>query len=241
MIIELLSDDKRCIAAKRALALKPLPYEKLFILPIPSFKGGKLFGTDFGERELLSLVSGADALLGYGIPESVKVELSKKGARVFDAAECEKFLLKNAYLTAVGSIGEIITARQHSPEKTEFLIVGYGRIGKELTRLLVALGAVPTVMSGREGVRKELMQNGIKAIACAEALPASLDVIINTAPTPFTDRAGVELLHARGVSIFDLASGENFGGSPFVERLSGIPGKFYPECAGEAYAEVVGI
>ena len=62
---------------------------------------------------------------------------------------------------------------------------------------------------------------------------------INTSPTPFADRGEAERLHARGISIFDLASGENFGGSPFVKRLPGIPGKVYPESAGLAYAEAL--
>ena len=66
-----------------------------------------------------------------------------------------------------------------------------------------------------------------------------LDVLINTAPRCITDIAGVELLYASGVSVFDLASGENFGGSERVVRLPAIPDRVFPKSAGYAYADAI--
>ena len=65
-----------------------------------------------------------------------------------------------------------------------------------------------------------------------------LDILVNTAPARLLKEAEIRGLLSRG-RILDLASGNVFGESLEIVKLSSVPEKFYPISAGKIYAEQI--
>jgi hypothetical protein len=241
MTVEIIKGSKRISRAAKRLAVADLPYKSVTLLPIPTSRDGvTVCGTDIGLEELFSHLDSSCAVCGWGLPEWFAQRLKKKGVTAYDALYDEDFQKKNAELTALGVLGDLIGERGVAPSEVRFGIIGYGRIGSALVKYLAFVGASPIVFSGRESVRAALGEWGIECLedTTPEAL-SSVDVLINTAPRSITDQSGAQLLKRAGVSVFDLASGENFGGAEEVVRLRGVPERVFPDSAGDAYAEAI--
>ena len=241
MTVEIVKGTKRISAAQKIIRQRGLPYKKLLLLPIPTSKDGvHVNGTDITLDSLIVGVGEECAVCGYGLPAWFADKLAALGARVYDAMFDEFFQEENAELTALGALGEIITAKPEAPCEVSFGVIGYGRIGSALVKYLCRLGANPTVFTRRESVCRSLGELGIQGL-CSWRIEdyMSVDVLINTAPTIITDSGGAAALHNAGVTVFELASGENFGHSEYVARLGGVPDKVFPESAGRAYAESI--
>ena len=137
-------EDSRRTAVMRELLEEGLPpeYECVRLFPIPTTKDGvTVNGSRLQIREGLKELSDGELVVGYGIPTGLKRDLERAGITVADAAEDEEFLLANAYLTALGTLGYILTGSPCVPADMHIGIIGYGRIGSALTRLLLPLGA----------------------------------------------------------------------------------------------------
>lgn len=241
MTVEIVKGTKRLSFAKKIICQRALPYKTLLLLPIPTTKDGvHVNGTDITLESLTVGLSSECAVAGYGFPTWFSERLASLGARVYDAMYDESFQVKNAELTALGVLGNVLSAKERAPSEVCFGIIGYGRIGSALTKYLRQLGANPIVFTSRESVRAFLGKAGIRAL-CSDSIEdyASVDVLINTAPKRILDSGGVAELSDAGVALFDLASGENFDGSPLVARLGGVPDKVFPESAGRAYADAL--
>ena len=90
---------------------------RIVILPIPTSRDGvHISGTDRLVSEVSGAVTPKDAVCGYAIPKKDKEMMLCRGARVYDAALDEDFLLKNARLTAEGTLGHILTSSKKSPK-----------------------------------------------------------------------------------------------------------------------------
>ena len=204
-------------------------YSEVFILPIPTTRDGVLLkDTDITLSETAGRVKKGDLVICYGLADRFKDEMRGRGAEVYDAGCDEGFLEANARLTAICTLGVLLTTENRAPEDLTFGIVGYGRIGKSLVRLLLFLGADVAVYTTREKTRLELSECGIKAYASG-TLVGGTDILINTAPAVIfnTESEGIA-----GVRIIDLASGNNFPGVSGVEAYPSIPAKMFPRTAG---------
>ena len=245
MKIENYGVGERCAEVMRRLLVSEARGEisksisRIILLPIPTSRDKvHITGTDKLLSEAVSGACQSDAVFGYGIPKSVRAEMERAGALVFDVLECEDFQRENAYITALGTIGYILTEIKEIPSSLSFGIVGYGRIGKELIRLLLFLGARVRVYTSKELTRIELGECGVETSLTDYRSKIDLDgidVLINTAPT---DLSSSFPLGACGVRIIELASGNNFGDTE-VTRLMSIPDKMYPKSAGAAYFRAI--
>ena len=241
MTVEIIKGTKRTASAQKVICRGGLPYKRLLLLPIPSTKDGvTVCGTEITLESLLADVNEGVAVCGYGLPTWFCERAGGLGARIYDAMYDEDFQLKNAELTAVGALGEIISEKKRAPSDVRFGIIGYGRIGSELLKYLIFLGAKPIVFTRRESVCRALGAWGIDtSLSMTLENYMTLDVLINTSPMVITDMGGAVALHNAGVSVFDLASGENFGYCEYVKRLPGVPDRVFPESAGIAYGEAI--
>jgi dipicolinate synthase subunit A len=156
------------------------------------------------------------------------------GTLVCDCFYDEEFLLENATLTALATIGIILTEERRSLGELSIGIVGYGRIGKELTRMMMYLGASPAVFTSKRSVYLELCECGVRAQlgADAEAL-LPLDILINTAPAPVFGMEAARF--PASLRVMDLASGVNFPSTIGAKKYPSLPAKFYPHSAGRAW------
>ena len=70
-----------------------------------------------------------------------KEKLNEKNIKVIDIMEDEAYAIKNAIATAEGAIKKVIDSTPFTINKSNVLILGYGRIGKILARFLSSFGA----------------------------------------------------------------------------------------------------
>lgn len=204
---------------------------RIALLPIPSLRGGKPCFP-------LSVVeSKPDAIVGYGLDEQTRGILASGGAAVIDCASDETFLAENAELSAAGMLCVLLNDEQRAPWELSVGIIGYGRIGSRLVRMLLSLGARVRVYSRSEEVRMRLGECGIETEpGCACASLDGLDLLINTAPSAvFRARKKID---DGELKVYDLASGNNFD-CPRVEKKPSLPARFFPISAGEAWGRAV--
>lgn len=213
-------------------------FNKLFLLPIPTVGDkGLMKGSDLTVAEALCDCNEGCIAVGYGVPEDVCEEVANRGGVVIDVSSDEDFLLDNARLTALGTLGIILGSSAFAPSDLSIGVVGYGRIGKFLTEMLLYHGAGVTVFSSKESVRLDLGSYGIETVSSLD-LPnlSRLDILINTAPARLFDP---EQINALPLRVIDLASGDPFAGCPAVERYPSLPAKEFPGSAGVCLARSV--
>ena len=198
-------------------------------------------------------------LLGGKLPEAFREATQTLGVadRVVDYYENEVLLLRNAYVTAEAAV---MTAMEHTDRilrGASVAVLGYGRIGKYLARLLRTMGAEVTVCARREESLFEAASEGCTALRIRPDAPMNgLDtlcyrhtVLFNTIPSPVLSRDLLAKLEWNSLLI-DLASAP-FGvrdedvravsasnGLRYL-RAPSLPGSYAPRTAGEIIAECV--
>ena len=194
----------------------------------------KMPGRGLGLREVLEAVP-AEARVFACSPGHPGME----DDRVIDLWADEALKVVNARLTAEGAVASAMRASSRALGETCCLVVGWGRIGRALTELLVAMGSRVTVASRSETGRNRAVERGAESAdtdAIAEALPGH-GLIFNTAPALVLDAAA--LRHAdRDAMIIDLASAP-YGVDLHAAwsrglrawREPGLPGRYCPQSA----------
>ena len=156
---------------------------------------------------------------------------------VIDYSKNEDFLQKNACLTAEAAVSYIHSVTKESVNGKKAIVIGYGRIGKPLCRILKSLGASVSAYARREEVRAKILHDGYKA-SSIERLP-EFDIIINTVPSSIVPKHIIEQM-PKGVHLIELASPpygfENMEG---VHIGSSLPGKILPYSAAEVIFDAI--
>jgi len=232
----------RLLAAEGLLSADPRPalYSRLVLLPIPTSRDGEhISGTDIPLTAVADAVSGSTLAVGYAIPDELSALLRAAGAEALDLSLDEEFLTENAILTAKGAFGRILTESAADLSDMKIGLIGYGRIGSSLLRMLLFLGARVTVLTGRREVVLTLAEAGVESCLYAERGDLSrFDLIINTAPASILSENDLAAL-LPSARIIDLASGNFLPASPAVKKLPSIPELMYPESAGRLYVRAV--
>ena len=237
MIIHTYEKGERGRACEELITerLQGCDYDEVIILPIPSTRDGvTVKDTDI---PLVNIIKGARrgvCIMGYGIPAKASEDIFSRGASLYDAGEDEEFLVGNAELTALCALGIILNSERRAPKDISFGIVGYGRIGKSLTRMLLFLGAGVRVFTSRGATREALCEWGVaSSMSAKDASVDGIDILINTAPAVIFD----EGKDFSGIRVIDLASGNNFPGVCGVESYPSVPAKMFHTSAGRLYGE----
>lgn len=216
---------------------------RLVLLPIPSSRDKiNITGTEIPLEETLPDPSENSLIVGYSLPDEYKIKVKERGGELLDLSLDEEFLLDNAYLTSLGTVGYILSTSKLAVSDMSIGIIGYGRIGSQLARILLFLGAKLRVYTSKMLTRVDLGECGIDSVSvCSMGECVSdflgVDILINTAPKDMSAvfRGGLPV----GVRLIELASGDNFKGVDGVEKLPALPERMFPESAGAAYAEAV--
>ena len=209
------------------------------LLPIPTSRDGEhISGTDILLKDYLSGLCGGEVLVCYGLCAEMLSPLSDRGVITLDLSRDEEYIAEGAYLTALGTVEYILRGSRRALSDMRIGIVGVGRIGACLSRMLLALGGEAVLFSGRACetlCSKGALVLGYGALASGEFPP--LDILINTAPSPIlTAPLPAPLADAK---IIELASGENIPKEIPHESLPQLPARAFPESAGRAVATAV--
>jgi len=196
------------------------------------------------EDEIMESIAPGSTLLlcGPGFPKNRRWDLE-----YINLWEDEELLQENAWLTAEGAAASAMQKTRTAMNDSRCMVVGYGRIGRALTEILLNLGAQVTVVSSKTGKRAAAMESGAKAVSLEEMLQTlpGQQIIFSTPPAMVIDRRALECVN-RDAMLIDLASppygidleaAKELGLCAF--REPGLPGRYCPLSAARALCNAV--
>lgn len=197
------------------------------LLPIPSFDSdGRIKGGGSLEA-LLWQLSDEVTVIG-GMLDRPELE----NYRTVDLLEDPSYVSENAAITAYCATTLAAQTLSVVWKDCPVLIVGWGRIGKCLARLLEKLGAQVTVSARKETDRAMLRAMGYTAVDTTDMQTDKFRLIFNTVPEML-------LPNCPGNAVkIDLASRPGIGGKDVI-WARGLPGKDAPESTGILIARTV--
>ena len=223
---------------------------KYIILPVPASRNKKVINAPFSNSDIVlseKLFSNLkNKVVFAGIVSSLIEYVKPSGLHIRDYYQREDFLIPNALLTAEGAVSIALKEYGKSIFSSRCLVVGFGRIGKILAKLLKNMGAKVTV-SARSVKDISLAKiSGFETTNVSKIdEKAEFDLIFNTVPALVLDAAVLSFLSSARM-IIDLASAPGGTDKFAAEELGiklipalGIPGKCFPEAAGEIIADVI--
>ena len=202
------------------------------LLPVPSLDPDGTIKGGGDLQELLDILPKNICIIGGNLPSFPKY-------KTMDLLKDPEYLAENAYITAHCAIRLAMMRLPVTMRKCKVLIIGWGRIGKCLTRLLRALEADLTVAARKETDRAMAHALGYATIA-PEQIGSQLDkyrLIFNTVPAPVLSKDLVAECNENCLKI-DLASVQGIlDNSALWAR--GLPGKDTPESSGALIAKTI--
>lgn len=197
--------------------------------------------------DLFNAMKKGQKLFGGVINEKIISLAEKKEIECFDFMKSEEFAILNAIPTAEGAIEIAIREMPITIHNANVLILGFGRIGKLLAKMLDVIGANLTVAARKPedfAWINAYKYNGITYSELNENI-GKYDVIFNTVPSIIIDEERIKLLDKQCL-IIDLASkpgGVNLKAAEKEEIkvvwALGLPGKSAPVSAAKYMKEVI--
>ncbi|MGN0182625.1 MAG: dipicolinate synthase subunit DpsA [Candidatus Ornithomonoglobus sp.] len=217
----------------------------IVILPVPVSFDNKNINTPFSDSELpiddlIEKINPLSILFGGRISDYISERLTARGIKHSDYMARDELAIRNAVPTAEGAIQIAISETPITLHGSKCLVLGYGKVGKTLSRCLNGLGAKTYV-----GARKYADLALIESHDCipltmneAKTRIDEFDVIFNTVPALILTGEVLEKVR-QDTLIIDLASkpgGIDFDaaaelGLRVIWALS-LPGRVAPVTAG---------
>ncbi|MDY3224598.1 MAG: hypothetical protein SOW84_01810 [Candidatus Faecousia sp.] len=216
-----------------ALTDHPTPEVTHLLLDVPSFTAdGELRGG--GDiRRVLEMLPSRVAVIGGNLNQPVLA-----AHQTVDLLRDPEYLAQNAAITAECALriaGSLLpTVLTDSPA----LVIGWGRIGKCLGKLLASMGCSVTIAARKAADRAMAGALGLKAVDIPQipAILPGIRMLFNTAPALILN---AEVLDScRGCVKIDLASTPGLSGSDVI-FARGLPGQYAPESSGRQIARAV--
>ena len=241
--------DKVIICETMAEAVRD---SEIIVCPLPYSADGENIYMPYSENlirieEVLKITDKTQILLLGKADDTLKNLLDKYKIKCVDYLEREELAILNAIPTAEGAIEIAMHETPHTINGSECLVLGNGRIGKVLSKMLTGIGANVTVCVRKHKDIAYCQAMGYKNILFKELANkvGSYNVIFNTVPLRVI--GANELGNMRkDCIIIDLAS--NPGGVDFEEAKKSaiktihalsLPGKVAPKTAGDYVAETI--
>ncbi len=217
---------------------------EIIILPLPCVDSKGCIPAPFCKENIELSTELITAMKGKRIFCGMKPLLTKAcptlSGDIYDYYEREEFAVCNAVVTAEGAVEIAMSSFEGTINKARVLVIGYGRIGKSLSRMLLSLGADVTVSARKPSDLAWIELSGAKSVRTDELYKEnSYDIIFNTVPAPILSCILLAKIATRAV-VIDLASGKGGVDKYAAERLGithihalSLPGKAAPKAAGE--------
>lgn len=171
----------------------------------------------------------------------------QQGLGLLEIAEMDEVAILNSIPTAEGALQIAMEEMDTTIHGCRALVLGLGRVGTTLGRMLKALGAEVIVVSRERSELARAYEMGCLRLALEDlntVLP-SADVVFNTIPAPILGNELIQRMNPETL-VIDIASAP--GGTDFAAAndygikailAPGLPGKVAPQMAGRVLAEVI--
>jgi dipicolinate synthase subunit A len=197
------------------------------LLPVPSFENGQVKG-GWKLESILSALPGDITVIGGKLDHPALARYQR-----LDLLQDPIYLAENADITAHCAVKLALSKLPVTLKGQSVLVIGWGRIGKCLARLLRSMGAEVAVQTRKETDRAILSALGY---APRQAID-KYRIIFNTAPVMMISEKESALCRSDCLKI-DLASEIGIAGED-VLWARGLPGKDAPESSGWLIARTV--
>ena len=213
------------------------------ILPLPATRDGiYITNSKIKLKNFFDNIN-KNTIILCGNKNSIPEDLNIKN-KIYDYSDNEIFLLKNAELTAQGTIKILLNNCDKPFNKTKILVSGFGRIGKNLVKLLIGLEFNVYILGNSDKDSFWINKIGTKNLNDFKKSTIHFDYIINTVPknifsSEMLQKIGkinnfIELASQPGI---DLNLCQKLG---INHKLAlGIPGKIFPKYAAEIIKESI--
>ncbi len=225
---------------------------EIIILPVPVSFDSIYINTPYIDnklsfKELMENINPLSLVFGGKISPVFEQLLKAKGIKYYDYLNRDELAIKNAVPTSEGAIEIAMAETPITIHNSKCLVLGYGRIGKILSRSLASLGAKTYVMARKYCDMALIEGNGYTPLSPNEAKNHlnEFDIIFNTVPAMILGET--ELIKiSKDTLIIDLASkpgGVDFDaasrlGVKAIWALS-LPGRVAPKTAGIIIKETI--
>ncbi len=223
----------------------------IVIGPLPLSSNGEFVNTPFSSKklqveELMNQIGGKTFIAGSIKPEVYEMA-QEKDITVLDILKREELAVLNAISTAEGAIQIAINETPKNLHGNNVLVLGFGRVGKVLAKMLDGIGA-KVACEARKTTDlawiKAYSYEPINLIELKENLNR-FDIIINTIPYVVLDREMLEQVK-KDALIIDLASNPGGVDKNAVKELGikfnwalSLPGKVSPITSAEFMKETL--
>ncbi len=223
----------------------------IIIGPLPLSGNGTEVSTPFSEskisiQELIESLQNKTFVAGSIKPEVIELAQQNK-VKIYDIVKREELAVLNAVSTAEGALQIAISETPKNIHGNKVLVMGFGRIGKILAKMLYGIGAKVSCEARKASDLAWVKAYGyepINLIDLKEHL-GEFDIIFNTIPYMILDKESLQLVKEDAL-IIDLASAP--GGidrnaakqlkRKFIWALS-LPGKVAPITSAEFMKETL--
>ena len=218
---------------------------KFIIAPIPFSRDGvRINGENIYVDDFIESIKGKTLFSGAFLKD---IEKKLTNVKYYDLMKIDSMAILNAIPTAEGAIYETIKNSYTTLCGSNCLIMGYGRIGKVLAKMLNGIGANVYCEARKEkdlALIQAMGYNEVNISNLKSVLP-NMDYIFNTIPVVLLDEGNLKLVKQDAL-IIDLAStpgGVDFDmanklGVNVVWALS-LPSKVAPKSAAKYIKETI--
>lgn len=222
------------------------------VLPIPASSDGVTIACPFVGKNIMldtlpTLVKEGGVVFGGKIDETLKNFCAQNGFEAVDYLEREELSVANAVPTAEGALQTAMEELPVTISGSKVLVIGFGRIGKVLTKMFRDLGANVTVSTGSYEKIQWIKIYGAEPVNTSKIdnRLGEYDLIINTAPSVVLDKNRLAKI-SDATLIIDLASkpgGVDFESAKMLGKKTiwalSLPGKVAPKSSGEIIAQTI--
>lgn len=224
----------------------------VIIAPIPCTSSEAILNTPFHTgaipmTELLEAMHKEQIFVAGRIPPWFKNACSQKGIRCADLLEQEELAVLNAIPTAEGAIQTAMEHMKITLHDSNALILGFGRIGKILARMLQGIGANVFVSARKPADFAWIKSYGYQPVEYCrlEQYLKQADVVFNTVPHILLEQDHLKQMD-KSCIIIELAS-KPYGVDFHTAKKEGIdvipafslPGKAAPVTAAKYIKDAV--
>lgn len=219
--------------------------------PLPLSSNGEYINTPFSENkiaidDLLNNIEGKTFIAG-SIKQEVYDKINGKNITVFDIVKREELAVLNAISTAEGAIQIAINETPRNVHGNNVLVLGFGRIGKVLSKMLDGIGAHVACEARKTTDLAWIKAYGYEPINLIELKEHlhKFDIIINTIPYIVLTKEMLQEVKEDAL-IIDLASNPGGVDRNAIKELGikfnwalSLPGKVAPITSAEFMKETL--